>query len=583
MIYFFDHSGRSTRCIPEHIRQGSADANTITVVAPVAENAQLSVAFCLPTGESTQKYYMQFIGPVEGILTAQEGTLYGWRTNIPALVTSRYGQVIAQFYCSYGQGITALRDVMFTVDQGVAGELPDGSENDSYDKILAVISQIMSELHNSAYAARALFGFSSAFAYSLREIVYCPDAYEHGSFVRSLADGNTQPPYDESGKLASDSWEEICRFDDVFELAAQAAEDRSAAESSAAAASESAAQANSAMISAARDAESAKNDRDQCTALAANASRSAENSANSAKAAQDALEEVQQIVGGDFAQKEDVDNIVSGATKVGKASFADSAQTAVQAEQDGKGNVIFDTYAAKTELADVVRFSAQSLSSANQQQARSNIGALSSEDTIKNALQINNESHLIIGKSVSSVQAGKTYIGCTLSGSVSASGKYYFINCSGTITVSGTTAQIFILDSAALTVNGITSNNWRNIFRDGIAEYVVSNTFVTITNTTQSGTTVANFKVLNEDYVFVSYTWSDLNALEYKYSVAHRVDGSEIGSFVLVGINSSLSKQTAVAVLQSNASTATITVSGTSFNGQDGRFTVNSILVRRYL
>ena len=190
---------------------------------------------------------------------------------------------------------------------------------------------------------------------------------------------------------------------------------------------------------------------------------------------------------------------------------------------------------------------------------------------------------MIIGKSVSSVQAGKTYIGCTLSGSVSASGKYYFINCSGTITVSGTTAQIFILDSAALTVNGITSNNWRNIFRDGIAEYVVSNTFVTITNTTQSGTTVANFKVLNEDYVFVSYTWSDLNALEYKYSVAHRVDGSEIGSFVLVGINSSLSKQTAVAVLQSNASTAKITVSGTSFNGQDGRFTVNSILVRRYL
>lgn len=86
------------------------------------------------------------------------------------------------------------------------------------------------------------------------------------------------------------------------------------------------------------------------------------------------------------------------------------------------------------------------------------------------AMQDNSE-NVVIVQTVSAPVAGKTYIQCTLSGTVSATGNYYFVNCSGSITVSGTTAKVYVTDSPALTVNGITSDNWINVFVDGVANY----------------------------------------------------------------------------------------------------------------
>lgn len=195
-------------------------------------------------------------------------------------------------------------------------------------------------------------------------------------------------------------------------------------------------------------------------------------------------------------------------------------------------------------------------------------------------LQNNN---CVIGKTISNPTTGITYIKCTLSGTVSAAGNYFFVNCSGTLTVSGTTAKVYVTDSPALTVNGITSDNWRNVFVDGIAEYAVSNSTSTIDKDTSIGTVIANFKIISDDYVFIRYTWTDLSALEYKSSILQRVDGSNISTYAMTGVYATLSKQTAVSVLTSDATSENITLTTNSFNNQDGRFTINSITVRRYL
>ncbi len=454
MIYYFDSAGKSFRCVPERIRQGSSEANSLTLIAPFDDSAQLAVSFCLPTGESTPRYYMQFIGSMGGSVTAEGGKLYGWRTLLPALVTARFGLVAAQFFRVGTQGdIMATEKVLFTVEQGVAPSLPEVSDSDSMLQILSVISQLHTDVKNAAYAARALYGWNETYEYSVNEIVYCPDSYERGSFVRSLISENTNAPYDAQGKLNTRYWEEVCRFDDAFEQAAAAEQAKAAAQQSAAAASSSAAAAATAEESAVNSAAAAAENKNACA-------QAAQSARESAQAAQEALEQAQQIVGGDFAQRADLEKIIDGTTKVGSAVRADSAasadnatyaisaanatnaasaQTAVKATQDASGNVLTATYATKTEL------------SAKQDKLPANI---------------------VIGKTLTSLSSGQKYIGCTLSGvTVSAAGSYYLVNCTGSITVSGTSAKVYITGSPSLTVSGITSGNWINVFVDGVANY----------------------------------------------------------------------------------------------------------------
>ena len=90
-------------------------------------------------------------------------------------------------------------------------------------------------------------------------------------------------------------------------------------------------------------------------------------------------------------------------------------------------------------------------------------------------LQNNN---CVIGKTISNPTTGITYIKCTISGTVSATGNYYFVNCSGSITVSGTTAKVYVTDSPNFTVNGITSDNWINIFIDGVTSFGQATRFI---------------------------------------------------------------------------------------------------------
>ncbi len=343
MVYIIDASGNVLRCIPERIYQGSTETSRLTLIAPYSENTQLSVAFLLTTGESTPRLYMQYIGEIPE-LSADGTQAYAWRADIPPFVTARYGTVFAQFYASDAQGgLTATARVSFTVERGVKRELPDWPSETSFEQMLSAVAALQSEVKNAAYAARALFAWSSAFTYAHDEIAYCPDAGEHGTFVRSLKEENTVAPYGADGTLNAANWEEVCRFDDVFEQTESAA----AAKDMALQYAESAAQAQSAAAqsasdasaclqqvlqlkeSASADAEQTAEDRAASAALAESAQQSASDAADAAHEAARTLEE---LLNQDFAMQEDVYGIINGMQKVGAAEHADSATHATSAD-----------------------------------------------------------------------------------------------------------------------------------------------------------------------------------------------------------------------------------------------------------
>ena len=529
MVYIIDASGNVLRCIPERIYQGSTETSRLTLIAPYSENTQLSVAFLLTTGESTPRLYMQYIGEIPE-LSADGTQAYAWRADIPPFVTARYGTVFAQFYASDAQGgLTATARVSFTVERGVKRELPDWPSETSFEQMLSAVAALQSEVKNAAYAARALFAWSSAFTYAHDEIAYCPDAGEHGTFVRSLKEENTVAPYGADGTLNAANWEEVCRFDDVFEQTESAA----AAKDMALQYAESAAQAQSAAAqsasdasaclqqvlqlkeSASADAEQTAEDRAASAALAESAQQSASDAADAAHEAARTLEE---LLNQDFAMQEDVYGIINGMQKVGAAEHADSATHATSADnathatsadeadtaesaahadtadsathatsadkatRDGNGNIIADTYLTSMEISQTLRYTVQSLTEEQKSQARENIGAVGEDANVLSARQINYESNAVIGKSsLTSVVSGKSYVNCSLQNvTISASGSYYLIHCSGTVTISGTSPTIYITDSPNLTVNGITSSNWRKVYVDGEASYIARNSNITI-------------------------------------------------------------------------------------------------------
>ena len=183
-----------------------------------------------------------------------------------------------------------------------------------------------------------------------------------------------------------------------------------------------------------------------------------------------------------------IQNIIDGTTPPTQAINADNA---TKATQDGNGNVITTTYATQTALSSEIsaRQSADSWlqSAVNAKYTKPSTGIPESDlsESVQaslakadSAFQVPN--NMVIGKTVSNPNGGVTYINCTLSGSFSLSGNYYFINCSGTITVDGTWPKVYITNSPNLTVNGITSSNWRNIYIDGEASYIARNSNITI-------------------------------------------------------------------------------------------------------
>lgn len=115
---------------------------------------------------------------------------------------------------------------------------------------------------------------------------------------------------------------------------------------------------------------------------------------------------------------------------------------------------------------------------------------------------------VIIGQTVSTPVAGKTYIQCTISGTVSAAGNYFFVNCSGNITISGTVAKLFITNSPSLPVRGITADNWRNVYKDGEASYIARNSSISV-NLNETATIATGIGNASDEFYEVNMSIPD--------------------------------------------------------------------------
>ena len=225
MIYICDAQGNAVGCIPQHVVQGSGEACVLTVAAPVAESAQLSVSYRLPSGTGTEKQVLTCIGLLEGVQGEGGIPLYGWRGPLPASVTAHYGTVAAQFSFLGADGsVQAGAPVLFTVERGVEAELPAQPSSDVYEQILEAIAQVKADVVAANFAARSLYAYREGTVYAAGEIVYCPEAAVYGTFVRSLISDNAVPPYSQEGVLNGSAWEEVCTFQDVYTQASAAKE-----------------------------------------------------------------------------------------------------------------------------------------------------------------------------------------------------------------------------------------------------------------------------------------------------------------------------------------------------------------------
>lgn len=292
MIFFTDNDGTIIKSLPSPVYQGSANTNTIYLIAPFASNAQVTVAFQLPNGTWTTPAMMTQESALNGIVDAQGTTYSGWTYSIPNSVTQYYGVITVQFFF-YGTNsgvVTASSSTTITVGKGVPIVLPDTPTDDIYEQILNALSQITTDLSSGVYVARSVFPWQSTTTYNTNEITFYPVG-QYGAFVKSTQENNTNnAPYNLESVLNSSWWEEVANFNQIQELEAQADAFNEAVQEAQTAAENAQASANASAESAAQSADSAEN------ALSSenSAQQSAENSANSALQAEAYAEQAKQ-------------------------------------------------------------------------------------------------------------------------------------------------------------------------------------------------------------------------------------------------------------------------------------------------
>ena len=391
MILFINNAGTITNSLPEEVYQGSANANSIYVVAPFAHNLTATVAYRLPNGIVTSPQNLRYTGEIEGFTDDKGNTFYGWECSLPNDVTSYYGPVMAQitFYATGRTLCTAA--FTFTVARGVVADLPDTPTDDVYDQILETISQIQSDLGNGYYTARAVFAWNASYKYGANELVYYPYG-EYGVYVRSTQANNTTQPLDENGAVNA-GWEIVVDFnavmnalEDAQQAAKDAADSATAAQASEEAAeaaeegaktaetnaAESASAAENSATAAATSAEAAAGSASAASGSASQAAQSATQSAQSATEAKTSEEAAEAAEAGAnasataAASSAEASAASAAAAKASEQTVAESAANAAASEQN----------AAESEANAAT--SAQNAQNSAEQAAQSTSGAATS-------------------------------------------------------------------------------------------------------------------------------------------------------------------------------------------------------------
>ena len=214
MIFFVGNDGTIVKSLPSPVYEGAANANTIYLIAPFAQNLAVTMSFRLPNGVVwTPPEPMTKQTELAGIINEKTGKTYaGWTYAIPNEITRHYGTVTAQFFFHSAQEgvVIPTSSTSFTVGRGVPSELPTEPEADVYDKILEAIAQIQEDVDNGYYPSRGIYAWTDGYVYGANEIVYYPYKGEYGAIVKSLTDNNTTEPYTDG--ILNGEWVEIRDF-----------------------------------------------------------------------------------------------------------------------------------------------------------------------------------------------------------------------------------------------------------------------------------------------------------------------------------------------------------------------------------
>ena len=322
MIFYISGDGGAKLVSASPVHQGSADTCRIGVIAPFADNMQVTCAFRLADGSTLAPALMTRSAKLDGIFAQATDSAVGyWEYDLPGAVSEKYGRTYVQFYFYSAEegAVFASAETSFLVSRGVSAQLPETPDETLYGQILSAIAELSGDVFNGYYAARAIYAWNSEFTYGVNEITFYPDYGEYGAFVKSVtADNKGNAPYTD-GVLDSAHWEEVTDFNALQELAGKV-EDIETYVQQASDSAEAAGAAKTAAEAAQTAAETAKTAAETAQTAAETAATSAQDSAAAAEEAADRAQDIVDGVGGVY-------------TPVGSVTYAQLPETPTESER----------------------------------------------------------------------------------------------------------------------------------------------------------------------------------------------------------------------------------------------------------
>lgn len=138
MNIFLNRDGSCQKVSPSHIYQGSANVNTITVVAPYDNNTALAIAFALPNGTKTIYQPMSYAA---GNQPGASDGVYFWTYKLPLAVTEFPGVVGVSINAVSATGNQTSYQCTFEVEESIVPTVPPEPDNDTWEALLVLYQQ----------------------------------------------------------------------------------------------------------------------------------------------------------------------------------------------------------------------------------------------------------------------------------------------------------------------------------------------------------------------------------------------------------------------------------------------------------
>lgn len=140
MIIYIDANGKVLEQEYTEVVQGDNDANSIYLIAPLAQNAVVTMSFECPNGYVTDTYLMT--PSIDNMV----GGLRMWKLSIENIpITQYYGIVKYQFKATINGKTIAVSRGQFKVQEGVDWQLPIEPDKSTY---IDILNQVEAELIN---------------------------------------------------------------------------------------------------------------------------------------------------------------------------------------------------------------------------------------------------------------------------------------------------------------------------------------------------------------------------------------------------------------------------------------------------